>query len=276
MSLNFNAIPPKRLSQSISETDTEFKLQDILSWDRETDLAPSDFGTIGYGVFRNDSNTKLEIFEFDPSTINDEKVTMNKRGLHYNGSLTNEVADYKLPWTKGSTIVELGSNPGQVLQWLKEYIDNGLNAGASDASESVKGIIELATDSEIENGSTSGSTGARLVVPADSDYLRKQIQRQVTSESSSATPTINTDNADVHRITGLSTDITDMSANLSGTPDIWDKLVIEITGTGTYSITWGSSFTDPGAYNLPTSVDTDPLKVIFNWNGSKWALIGVS
>lgn len=100
---------------------------------------------------------------------------------------------------------------------------------------------------------------------------------KITSEVSSATPTIDTDQSDVHRITALAEDITNMSTNLSGNPDLWQFLVIEIIGTATRSITWGTSFEDGGVYSLPTTTDgTTPLKVLFNWNGSKWSCIGVA
>jgi hypothetical protein len=46
----------------------------------------------------------------------------------------------------------------------------------------------------------------------------KRITPRVTSETSSATPTINSDNTDVHRVTALATNITSMTTNLTGTP----------------------------------------------------------
>ena len=100
----------------------------------------------------------------------------------------------------------------------------------------------------------------------------KRITPRVTSETSSATPTINTDNTDVYRITALATNITSMTTNLSGTPTHGQKLIIEITGTAARAITWGASF-EASTVALPTTtVTTAMLSVGFIYNSatSKW------
>lgn len=67
----------------------------------------------------------------------------------------------------------------------------------------------------------------------------KRVTERVTSEASSATPTINTDNSDAHSITALATAITSMTTNLSGTPTNFQKLIIRIKDNGTArAITW--------------------------------------
>jgi hypothetical protein len=100
----------------------------------------------------------------------------------------------------------------------------------------------------------------------------KRITPRVSSETSSATPTINTDNVDIHRITALAVDITSMTTNLSGTPTHGQTLIIEITGTAARAIAWGSSF-EASTVALPTTtVTTATLSVGFKWNSgtSKW------
>jgi len=272
----FHSIPSKRLAESISSIDTSFSIRSTVDWSGNT-LDPVDFDSVEYGVFRNESNTRLEFFSYDASDINNGNITILKRGLDYQGDLTNEDTDRQFNWIKGVTIVELGSDPSQIFQYLSDLITDGLNAGASDATDTVKGLSEIATDAEIEAGTTTGGSGARLSIPADSSYLSRNLTRQVSSESSSATPTIDTDTTDVHRITALTTDITSMTTNLSGNPDIWDTLVVEIIGTATRSIAWGVSFASGGLYNLPTATNgTTPLKVIFNWNGNDWVIIGIA
>ncbi len=47
----------------------------------------------------------------------------------------------------------------------KQYIDGVAVAGASNANETTKGIIELSTAAEARAGTSAGGTGARLVVP---------------------------------------------------------------------------------------------------------------
>lgn len=49
----------------------------------------------------------------------------------------------------------------------KKYVDDAIVAGAPDASETTKGIVQLATGAELAAGTSAGTTGARLV-PATS------------------------------------------------------------------------------------------------------------
>lgn len=49
----------------------------------------------------------------------------------------------------------------------KAYVDAIAVAGASDANDSVKGIVEMATGAEAQAGATYGSTGARLTLGAN-------------------------------------------------------------------------------------------------------------
>lgn len=144
MSLNFNSIPTKTLSESITSAATSFKLNNITGWDG-VDLASGDFGTVGYGIFVNANKTQIELFEFDPSTIASASITINKRGLKFTGDLTTQVSGNKFSWTKGDTYVNLGTDTPQIFQWLKEYIDGVAIAGAPDASASTKGIVKMST-----------------------------------------------------------------------------------------------------------------------------------
>lgn len=50
----------------------------------------------------------------------------------------------------------------------KKYVDNVAIAGAPDATTGVKGIVEIATQAEVNSGATTGGTGASVVVrPAE-------------------------------------------------------------------------------------------------------------
>lgn len=110
-----------------------------------------------------------------------------------------------------------------------------------------------------------------VVVPTVSStntLTNKRVTPRVTSETSSATPTINTDNSDIHRITALTGAITSMTTNLTWTPTHWQKLMIEITGTAARAITWWASF-EASTVALPTTtVSTAMLSVWFSWNSA--------
>jgi hypothetical protein len=101
------------------------------------------------------------------------------------------------------------------------------------------------------------------------------IDMGIVSSTSSATPTINTDNVDFYSLTAQTANITSFTTNLSGTPTDGQTLRIAITGTAARTITWGASF-EASTIALPvTTVLTNRLDVEFIWNTvtSKWRCI---
>lgn len=164
MSLKPTSIPTKRLNGSINATEMSFALDDIIGWDG-LPLTSADFGTQHYCVFRNGNRSAIEIMEIDPSTIANNVITIVRRGLDFDGDRLTEVSINKLSWTSGDTYVDLGTDTPQLWQYLKEYIDGISIAGAPDASETAKGLVEEATQAQTIAGTDTGETGARLFVP---------------------------------------------------------------------------------------------------------------
>jgi hypothetical protein len=135
--------------------------------------------------------------------------------------------------------------------------------GGGDVSQSA---LEDSIDSLPTVSSTSTTT-----------FTNKRITARVDSTTSSATPTINTDNVDTYELTAQAVNITSFTTNLSGTPTKDQILHIIIKGTGARTISWGSSF-EASTVALPTTtVSTDRLDVYFVWNMStqKWRCGGV-
>lgn len=159
--IKFTTVPKKTLYQSILSTDTSFKLADITGFDG-VNLTSASFGTIGYGVMLNPGRTVMELFSWDPTTIANASIDFIDRGLPFDGGDTPVVAN-KLEWPGGQTTVLLGSDTPQFIQWLKDYIDSVAIAGAPNASTTVKGIVEVATQAEYDAGTDTGGTGAKLI-----------------------------------------------------------------------------------------------------------------
>jgi hypothetical protein len=119
--------------------------------------------------------------------------------------------------------------------------------------------------------------GSQVVGTTDTNTLtNKRITARIGTTTSSATPTINTDNVDFYSLTAQTVDITSFTTNLSGTPTDGQTLWIAITGTAARAITWGTSF-EASTIALPTTtVTTARLDVAFIWNSvtSKWRCVG--
>jgi hypothetical protein len=128
----------------------------------------------------------------------------------------------------------------------------------------------------IGNSSTT-NTYLKGAVTAGS-IISTRITPRVSTTTSSATPTINTDTTDQYGLTAQAVDITSFTTNLSGTPTDGQKLWIYIVGTAARAITWGASFESSTATLPTTTVTTNRLDIGFVWNAatSKWRCVAVA
>lgn len=147
MSIKFNSIPPKRLSQTITSSSTSFQMTDILGFDG-VPLTSTIVGSIAYGSFQNLIGTQLELFSYDPTTIaNVNGINFVSRGLQFNEDGTfASVTTNKLTWVKGVTIVQLGTDAPSLFAYLKNYIDAAVIAGGVPASSTTLGYTKLSVD----------------------------------------------------------------------------------------------------------------------------------
>jgi hypothetical protein len=143
---------------------------------------------------------------------------------------------------------------------------------ASEALSSIGGLSASAQAADVDPAGTdiAAALAAKLEASTAATLTNKRITLRIGSTTSSATPTINTDNVDFYSLTAQAVDIT--SFGMSGAPTEGQTLWIAITGTAARAITWGATF-EAGAVALPTTtVTTDRLDVAFIWNTvtSKW------
>jgi hypothetical protein len=146
------------------------------------------------------------------------------------------------------------------------------SAGALDTTK----VADLATAQTLTNKTITYADNTLTNVvgtTATQTLTNKRVTPRVSTEASSATPTINTDNVDMHTITALGTAVTSFTTNLSGTPTNGQKLIIRILDDGTArAITWGTSFASRGA-DLPTTTTASKylyVGLIYNSTASKW------
>ena len=82
--------------------------------------------------------------------------------LAYLRNILNAETNYTLPNPLRYAAGVTPSNNSDLAD--KEYVDGVAVAGASDANETTKGIVEEATQVEIEAGTATGGTGAKLIL----------------------------------------------------------------------------------------------------------------
>lgn len=136
----------------------------------------------------------------------------------------------------------------------------------ADTSGNMAGVGTLNTHT------IPAGTDTFAMLAATQTLTNKRVTPRTGTTTSSATPTINTDNVEHYSITAQTEAITSMTTNLSGTPTERQVLTISITGTAARAITWGASF-ENGPVALPSTTDTTKrLDVLFWWNSttSKW------
>jgi hypothetical protein len=203
----YPSIPVKTLASDLSSSGTAIVLTDANDWAGTaltTASFNSDYVPV---TLINDAKTLVEFMLVNASTISvatTTGLTIYKRGLKYyaegNSTDIDEVTANKLNWTQGETRVLLGSHqPWMMAQFAnrgndetitgvwtfsgtpvisnspsgntdaanKAYVDGVAVAGAPNANTTTKGIVEIATASEIAAGTATGGTGAALVVQCD-------------------------------------------------------------------------------------------------------------
>lgn len=149
--------------------------------------------------------------------------------------------------------------------------------GAKTFTTGLLKAVDVTSGAGVSTFPTSSDT---LVGKATTDTLtNKRITRRVTTITTHATPTVNTDNCDAVTITAQAEAITSMTTNLSGTPTNFQTLIFRIKDNGTArAITWGASFEAKGTALPTTTVISKVLTVgfIYDTVTSKWGCVASS
>lgn len=164
-------------------------------------------------------------------------------------------------------------------QWSDLYLAEGgvINWDNGDVTLTQTGNVLAVSGGDLQVATAGVGTNADSVptLSSTNTLTNKRVTPRAGTTTSSATPTINTDNYDYYSLTAQTVDITSFTTNLSGTPTDGQKLWISITGTAARAITWGASF-EASTIALPTTtVTTNRLDVGFVWNAatSKWRCV---
>jgi len=186
--------------------------------------------------------------------------------------------------TSGKIIVSDGTNwiastptyPNASATTRKIIVSDGTNFVASTETYAVPSTSGNVMQSD---GTNWTSVTPTFTASSTTTLTNKRWTARVGNTTSSATPTINTDNVDIYKLTAQAADITSMTTNLSGTPVDGDILEIQITGTAARAITWGASFVSSTVTLPTTTVTTATLTVVFqycttsSYGNNKWVCV---
>lgn len=272
--MNIVKVKKTYLLSPFNATDTSFSVVELVDH-KDNPLTIANFENLFVLTLRQ--GNLIEMVLCDGITQNADgtaTITVDTNGRHLDAIFPYTGYSSGLDFGSGAEVVN-GNDPYTIYQITKAYADALAIAGVPDAGLTVKGILELATEAEFLALTANGTTGAPLVLPANFPYLQRLVKKRVSTEVSTATPTFNSDTHDVHIISALATNITDMSLNFTGTPYLWDIRVIQITATADRTLAWGAKFESGSVYTLPTSIlSGQTIRYIFCYNGTKWSLIG--
>lgn len=282
----------------INATQTTIQLTSFTTPDGRL-LTMTNFGSIGYGALEP-GTSKLEDVTFSGVTQNANgtaTLTGVTRGndfispytasstlakAHAGGStfiLTNTAGFYTQfasvnnaqtisgIWTFGSTTPPrydfdpIWANFSTQVLADVAYVNSVVAAGAANASETVKGIIQLATGAQAALGTATGSTGARLVVPAS----------LATSTPYSATPA-----GSFPTSASIGGKISQLWLDIFGTNNTWTGgnqfASTTMTATSTFSggivgVVDYQVFTANGTWTKPANLTGNERVYVQNWAG---------
>lgn len=229
-----------------------------------------------------DNTGKITFSTYSAGVIGD-RVEINASGLSPSTTDGLALGSTSLMWSDlflASGAVINFNNGNATLTHSAGLLTSNVSLSLGTSNVLTTGTIELgaASDTTLSRSSAGVLAVEGVVIPSISStntLTNKRITPRVSTTTSSATPTINTDNVDMYGLTAQTADITSFTTNLSGTPTDGQKLWIYIVGTAARAITWGSSF-EASTVALPTTtVSTNRLDVGFVWNAatSKWRCI---
>jgi hypothetical protein len=229
--------------------------------------------------------------QFKPANTNTGASTLNvnsqgaKNIYLNNAALTANViqANTVVSVVYDGTQFQMVSSSGAAATGNVTYGNTTVSLGGSSSNignltlqnANITSVAATFPNSYLANSSvTVGNTVISLGGTANT-VTNLRVTPRVSTTTSSATPTINTDTTDIFGLTAQAVDITSFTTNLSGTPTNGQKLQIYIVGTAARAITWGASF-ESSTVTLPsTTVSTNRLDVGFVWNAvtSKWRCV---
>lgn len=152
------------LAQSLSDngSETEVFVNSIQTLDGET-ISTSNFSVLGKGYLTIDPQSSQRVERISFATINPTDISFTScvRGLLNIGGAGSSTDNAHYHPVGSPVIISFGADD---ITDLVTYMNSLALAGAPNASTTVKGIVQQATQAQVDAGTAAGSTGAQLFV----------------------------------------------------------------------------------------------------------------
>lgn len=247
--------------------------------------APADYGTSGYVLQSEGSGASPAWVNYTLQKALTAGSTLTINNEIFGTGVTLDFTDFV---TFGAGADDIAFNAVNELAVTSDTITLSPTSGKifvnnlTNLSTQNRLIGQYGTGSQVGYVTLSGLTLSSgvltnpITASSTTTFTNKRWTARVGSTTSSATPTINTDNYDIYKLTAQTNDITSFTSNLSGTPVDGDILEIQITGTAARAITWGASFVSTTVTLPTTTTTTTTLTVVFqyyttsSYGNNKW------
>lgn len=184
-------------------------------------------------------------------------------------------------WTIDNSVVTLAKMADMATASLLGRNTAGTGAPEVLSAATVRTLLGLvigtnvqAWDTDLDTWATKTPPSGTAVGTTDTQTLtNKKVQPRVVAVTSNATPTYNTDNGDIFRISSLAAAITSMVTNKTGTPYDGQEMDWEFLDDGTArAITCGADFVSGPATIPTTTIVNKWLFIKWRWSTSrsKW------
>jgi len=163
MAMNFVQAKVTSLFVSISASETtEIKLKNLVDV-YGNELSMTDFGDIGY-ITIDPRGDNEEIVSFTDFTVNSDSTVSIDTGITRGLAAKSPYGATGTASAHAAGVLVVVSNNPQMYDYIIDYIDGIAIAGAPNASTTVQGLVEQATQAEVDAKTETGATGAFLNV----------------------------------------------------------------------------------------------------------------
>jgi hypothetical protein len=188
MPIRIAKVKSSTLKLPLTGDATSIQLKEFVTH-KDEQLDIDDFGGLVVLILKQGDQVELAICDslsYDDDGVATLEFANNGRNL--DGQYPYAGTNVGLDFSVGAEVV-VGDDPYTVYQITEAYTNSVAFAGAPNASAVVQGLVEIATEAEIDADTETGATGAILAISPDKLATSKYGERLPTADEKAALAT---------------------------------------------------------------------------------------